>query len=248
MSPLPGAAAGTPPNTRTTPERWLLTYADMITLLMALFMVLFSISSVNISKYQTLQQSLKAAFSGDILPGRRSDRPARRDRRTRAMRPDAIDLQAIVPVDGRDQRLQSIQPPTALPTAPPAAPPAASSSRRRAQQRRPSQPCSPRSSSSSTTTPPRTASASSVQADDRTTRARHQGAHRRAAVPVRPGRRSSSAPRSLLTEIATLAERRRARTRSTSKGNTDNVPIHSAQFPSNWELSSGPRRAPSSGS
>jgi chemotaxis protein MotB len=50
-------------------ERWLLTYADMITLLMALFMVLFSISSVNISKYQTLQKSLKAAFSGNILPG-----------------------------------------------------------------------------------------------------------------------------------------------------------------------------------
>jgi chemotaxis protein MotB len=50
-------------------ERWLLTYADMITLLMALFMVLFSISSVNISKYQTLQESLKAAFSGSILSG-----------------------------------------------------------------------------------------------------------------------------------------------------------------------------------
>jgi len=43
-------------------ERWLLTYADMLTLLFALFMVLFSISSVNISKYQILQQSLKAAF------------------------------------------------------------------------------------------------------------------------------------------------------------------------------------------
>jgi len=53
-------------------ERWLLTYADMITLLMALFMVLFSISSVNISKFETLQQSLKAAFSGSILPGGRS--------------------------------------------------------------------------------------------------------------------------------------------------------------------------------
>ena len=50
-------------------ERWLLTYADMITLLMALFMVLFSISSVNISKFKTLQESLKAAFSGSILPG-----------------------------------------------------------------------------------------------------------------------------------------------------------------------------------
>jgi chemotaxis protein MotB len=53
-------------------ERWLLTYADMITLLMALFMVLFSISSVNISKYETLQKSLRAAFSGSILPGGRA--------------------------------------------------------------------------------------------------------------------------------------------------------------------------------
>jgi chemotaxis protein MotB len=50
-------------------ERWLLTYADMITLLMALFMVLFSISSVNISKFESLQRSLKEAFSGRILPG-----------------------------------------------------------------------------------------------------------------------------------------------------------------------------------
>src|ERR1700709_2745231 len=55
--------------THENEERWLLTYADMITLLMALFMVLFSISSVNISKYQTLQQSLKSAFSGSILTG-----------------------------------------------------------------------------------------------------------------------------------------------------------------------------------
>ncbi len=53
-------------------ERWLLTYADMLTLMFALFMVLFSISSVNISKYVTLQKSLKAAFSGSILPGGKS--------------------------------------------------------------------------------------------------------------------------------------------------------------------------------
>ena len=50
-------------------ERWLLTYADMITLLMALFMVLFSISSVNTSKFETLQRALDEAFSGRILPG-----------------------------------------------------------------------------------------------------------------------------------------------------------------------------------
>ena len=50
-------------------ERWLLTYADMITLLMALFMVLFSITSVNTSKFKYLQKSLREAFSGHILPG-----------------------------------------------------------------------------------------------------------------------------------------------------------------------------------
>jgi chemotaxis protein MotB len=53
-------------------ERWLLTYADMLTLMFALFMVLFSISSVNISKYKSLQQSLKSAFSHSVLPGGRA--------------------------------------------------------------------------------------------------------------------------------------------------------------------------------
>lgn len=50
-------------------ERWLLTYADMITLLMALFIVLFAISSVNVSKLKSLQQSLRDAFSGRVLDG-----------------------------------------------------------------------------------------------------------------------------------------------------------------------------------
>jgi chemotaxis protein MotB len=53
-------------------ERWLLTYADMITLLMALFMVLFSISSVNISKYEVLQRALQKAFMGGVLDGGKS--------------------------------------------------------------------------------------------------------------------------------------------------------------------------------
>jgi chemotaxis protein MotB len=50
-------------------ERWLLTYADMITLLMALFMVMFSIANVNTTKLEALSQSLSEAFSGKILPG-----------------------------------------------------------------------------------------------------------------------------------------------------------------------------------
>src|SRR5919198_5898789 len=57
-------------------ERWLLTYSDLITLLMALFMVLFSISSVNKSKFESLQHALQDAFSGRILPGGKSIKEA----------------------------------------------------------------------------------------------------------------------------------------------------------------------------
>ena len=78
-------------------ERWLLTYADMITLLMALFMVLFSISSVNISKYITLQESLKAAFSGSILPGGRAILQSGSES-TAAHSPATAPVPAIVPL------------------------------------------------------------------------------------------------------------------------------------------------------
>ena len=53
-------------------ERWLVSFADMMTLLFALFMVLFSISSVNTSKFEALQKSMKDAFSGAVLDGGRS--------------------------------------------------------------------------------------------------------------------------------------------------------------------------------
>src|SRR3954465_14056351 len=53
-------------------ERWLVSFADMMSLLFALFMVLFSISSVNTSKFEELQKSLHDAFSGAILDGGKS--------------------------------------------------------------------------------------------------------------------------------------------------------------------------------
>src|SRR5215470_15634312 len=53
-------------------ERWLVSFADMMTLLFALFMVLFSISSVNTSKFEELQKSLHDAFSGAVLDGGKS--------------------------------------------------------------------------------------------------------------------------------------------------------------------------------
>jgi chemotaxis protein MotB len=53
-------------------ERWLLTYSDMITLLMALFIVLWAISSVNISKFNQLKAALQSAFSAKVLQANNS--------------------------------------------------------------------------------------------------------------------------------------------------------------------------------
>jgi chemotaxis protein MotB len=44
------------------PNRWLVSYADFITLLLAFFVVMYSISQVNEGKYRILSESLLAAF------------------------------------------------------------------------------------------------------------------------------------------------------------------------------------------
>ena len=50
------------------PERWLVSYADFITLLFAFFVVMYAISSVNKSKYDQLTNSMGSAFLGKIGP------------------------------------------------------------------------------------------------------------------------------------------------------------------------------------
>ncbi len=58
-------------------ERWLVSYADFITLLFATFVVLYALAQVDISSYADLQDSIKKAFaapsvlegSDNILPG-----------------------------------------------------------------------------------------------------------------------------------------------------------------------------------
>ena len=49
-------------------ERWLLTYSDLITLLLAFFIIMYSVASVNQGKFQQLAQSLHLAFSGSTTP------------------------------------------------------------------------------------------------------------------------------------------------------------------------------------
>lgn len=47
-------------------ETWLIPYADLLTLLLALFIVLFASSQVDSQKFQQIGQSLNAAFTGNF--------------------------------------------------------------------------------------------------------------------------------------------------------------------------------------
>jgi len=44
-------------------ERWLVSYADFITLLMVLFVILYSMGQVSVEKYKRLAESMRMAFS-----------------------------------------------------------------------------------------------------------------------------------------------------------------------------------------
>jgi len=50
-------------------ERWLLTYADLITLLMVFFVLLFSMSHTDVQKFKALAQSLHSALSTSVFSG-----------------------------------------------------------------------------------------------------------------------------------------------------------------------------------
>ncbi len=103
-------------------ERWLVSYADFITLLFAFFVVMYSTSSVNEGKYRVLSDSLMGAFSsrerslqpiqvGDLVRSPASDQlsPAASSRLTAApelVTPDegqAISKDTVVEL-GEDRR------------------------------------------------------------------------------------------------------------------------------------------------
>lgn len=50
-------------------ERWIVSYADMVTLLFALFVVLFATSDANPQKLQSVHNSIEQAFSIGVLQG-----------------------------------------------------------------------------------------------------------------------------------------------------------------------------------
>ena len=50
-------------------ERWIVSYADMLTLLFALFVVLYATSDANPQKLQSVHNSIEQAFSIGVLQG-----------------------------------------------------------------------------------------------------------------------------------------------------------------------------------
>ena len=70
-------------------ERWLVSYADFVTLLFAFFVVMYSISSINEGKYRVLSDALVAAFRST----------------PRSMEPIQVGRIAKAPVNARNQML-----------------------------------------------------------------------------------------------------------------------------------------------
>ncbi len=200
-------------------ERWLLTYADMITLLMALFMVLFSISSVNISKYKTLQKALHAAFSGNILPGGRAiAQPGSTANSSHA--PSATDVQSIVPLTSHSANQST---------------PASTASAASAGQAQQEQ-----SNFEHLKHELDAYAAHHGFAKDVNTTVQPRGLVIRVLTDrlLFPSGSATLIPQAqpLLAEIASLVNIDRSHPVDV-EGNTDNVPIHGGTFPSNWELS-----------
>ena len=61
-------------------ERWMVSYADFITLLFAFFVVMYSVSSVNEGKYRVLSSTLDGAFKGQPRTCLLYTSPSPRDR------------------------------------------------------------------------------------------------------------------------------------------------------------------------
>ncbi|MFN3985957.1 MAG: flagellar motor protein MotD [Rhodocyclaceae bacterium] len=182
-------------------ERWLVSYADFITLLFAFFVVMYSLSSINEGKYKVLSDSLVSAF--------------------RSININEQGQQIILP---------PVVPPTALPTVVNRPSPESSRDNRRTDQvqrmrsmadeiRRVLEPLT-RSGQVTVT----------------------EGAHGisveiNASVLFAPGEAAlgpaAAAPLRAVAQV--LAE---ADFPIKVEGHTDNIPISTFRFPSNWELSS----------
>jgi chemotaxis protein MotB len=198
-------------------ERWLLTYSDMITLLMALFIVMWSISSVNISKFDQLKASLKSAFSGKILPSNQSILTGQNS-------PFEQDGSPVSPIQPTPS--QTLQPSLAasISSSITQAAQRQDAENLRALQRRVEEYARQHGFASFVRTSIDERGLVVRLLTDKVLFASGSAVLRPAGMP-------------LLTEIGNLLDQPDLVNPVRVEGNTDDVPIHTAQYQSNWELS-----------
>jgi chemotaxis protein MotB len=91
----------------TNHDRWMVSYADFITLLFAFFVVMYSISSVNEGKYKTLSDSLGEAFSNKEQQGNEID-PIQIGTLPTTIQPIPLENPATVDVEKRRELSEEI--------------------------------------------------------------------------------------------------------------------------------------------
>lgn len=101
-------------------DRWMVSYADFITLLFAFFVVMYSISSVNEGKYISLTHSLGTAFSNKNnqqsvldpiqieMPSFTAVQPILLDKPTMTFKPVPVDKQTLEDVEKRRELSEEI--------------------------------------------------------------------------------------------------------------------------------------------
>jgi chemotaxis protein MotB len=190
-------------------ERWLVSYADFITLLFAFFVVMYSISSVNEGKYRVLSDTLTDAF----VTSAQSLDPIQIGEQARTTEPTVGEYAAPNPDNGGDPALD---------------PEAAAADQ--------SQPAPP--SLSEITEDIRGALSPLIEQDLVQVTQTEDGieVEMKSKMLFKSG--SASLARDALKVIRSVARILRPLPNSIRvEGNTDNVPIKTVSFPSNWELS-----------
>jgi chemotaxis protein MotB len=198
-------------------EAWAIPYGDLVTLLLAFFVVMYAISSVNAGKYRVLSDSLVAAFHGDskaVQSDQVGEAPAGAHRESDRER-DSDGGMTIV-----QQAMLEGEPRALLQASPETADPAAAALRRMAEE-------------------VELALSQLVDANLIAVRRTAYGVEVeiRADILFPSGSSDlSAAALPVLSQVATTLKKLPNPVRV--EGHTDNVPLRGRrQFPSNWELS-----------
>ena len=208
-------------------EAWAISYGDLITLLLAFFVVMYAVSSVNAGKYRVLSDSLNAAFRG--APTRMD--PVQAGERQRG---DGADIKMSVVQQGMmaGQPRQALQD---IPLHPPPPPVEANSPISAAEEAALNASPAPLEKVQGMV---EQALAPLIMQDLVTVRR----TDRAVEVEIRADILFSSGSATLAPQAAVAIRQLAGALRGYTnpirvEGHTDNVPIRSSAFPSNWELS-----------